>query len=269
MDVRQPSLGPAEVYDEQFVPALFAQWGSVVAAAAGIGPGNQVLDVACGTGALTLAVADRVGPSGAVVGLDLNPDMLAVARRKSSRIEWLEGAAEALPLPDRRFDAVVCQFGMMFFADPVKALGEMWRVLRPGGQLAVAVCDAVERSPGYGALATLLDRLFGPEVGNAFRAPFRMGDIDQVLAIAREAGLLGAEVTRRHGQVRFRSIDALVSTERACIWTLGGMLSDQQFAQLLTEARLLLQPFVAADGSVAFDMPVLLLTARKPPGLGG
>lgn len=269
MDVRPTSLQPAEVYDEQFVPALFAQWGPVVAAAAGIGPGDQVLDVACGTGALTLAVADCVGPAGAVVGVDLNPAMLAVARRKSSSIQWLDGAAEALPLPDRRFDAVVSQFGMMFFADPVKALSEMVRVLRPGGRLAVAVCDAVERSPGYATLSALLDRLFGTSVGDAFRTPFRLGDVARLLALARAAGVPSPDVTRCHGVVRFPSIDSLVSTERACVWTLGGMLDDEQFAKLLAEARRALAPFAGADGSVAFDMPVLLLAAPTRPGPAG
>src|SRR5688500_11982173 len=104
---------PAEVYDEFFVPALFAQWGPIVAAAAGVKAGDRVLDVACGTGALTLAVDDRVGPGGSVVGLDVNPEMLAVARRKPARIEWIEAPAEALPLPDHSFDAVVSQFGFM------------------------------------------------------------------------------------------------------------------------------------------------------------
>ena len=91
-------------------------------------PGNG------GTGALTLAVAETVGPSGSVVGLDANPQMLAVARRKPARIEWLEGRAEALPLPDASFDAVVSQFGFMFFDDRPQALREMIRVARPGGR---------------------------------------------------------------------------------------------------------------------------------------
>jgi hypothetical protein len=144
----------------------------------------------------------------------------------------------------------------------------MLRVLRPGGRLAVAVCDAVEHSPGYAALAAMLDRLFGATVGDAFRAPFRMGDTGQILALAHEAGLPDPDVLRRQGQVRFRSIDALVATERACVWTLGGMLDDAKFAALLQEARRALEPFVAADGSVAFDMPALLLTAGKPAGRG-
>ncbi|HEX5176869.1 MAG TPA: methyltransferase domain-containing protein, partial [Chthoniobacteraceae bacterium] len=163
---------PAEVYDECFVPALFAQWGKVVAEAAGIEAGQRVLDVACGTGALACAVADLVGVNGSVTGLDPNEEMLAVARRKRSTVTWQDGRAESLPFPDETFDAVVSQFGLMFFEDRTAALCEMLRVLRPGGRMAVAVCDAVEHSPGYSALADLLERLFGEKVADAFRAPF-------------------------------------------------------------------------------------------------
>ena len=255
---------PAEVYDQCFVPALFAHWGPVVAAAAAIRPGERVLDVACGTGALTLAAAERAGPRGSVVGLDVNPAMLAVARRKPAAIDWCEAPAEALPFADAAFDAVVSQFGMMFFADRVTALGEMWRVLRPGGRLAVAVFDAIEQAPGYAALARLLDQQFGRDVGDALKAPFALGDTAQLRASAEAAGITGAEVKRRQGTVRFASIAALVSTERACIWTLGGLLDGDQFAALRRAAQCVLQPFVSADGAVSFTTPALVLTASRP-----
>jgi len=263
MTFREKARPPAEVYDAQFVPALFAQWGPVVAAEAGVRQGDRVLDVACGTGALTLAAADIAGPSGSVVGLDANPDMLTVARRKPAQIDWREGTAEALPFPDNSFDAVVSQFGFMFFEDRPKALTEMMRVLKPKGCLAVAVCDAVENSPGYRAFALLLDRLFGEEVGEAFRAPFSLGDAGQLSAICQQAGLADAEVVRRNGKVRFSSIDALVSTERACVWTLGGVLTDEQFDRLLDEATTVLQPFTVDGRTVEFDMPSLIVKARK------
>lgn len=254
---------PAEVYEAEFVPALFRPFSTAVADVAGIAAGQRVLDVACGTGVLARTAAARVGALGHVAGLDANPEMLAVARRLDTTIEWIDGRAEALPLPDAGVDAVVSQFGLMFFDDRVAALREMRRVLRPGGRLAVAVCDAVERSPGYGALAQLLLELFGERVAAAFRAPFAIGDAPLLAALAREAGLAGAQVVQRSATVRFASIDALVSTERACVWTLGGLLDDAQFERLRHAAHTTLAPFVQADGSVAFEMPVLVIAARR------
>ena len=263
MNVVATERPPAEVYDEKFVPALFAQWGPIVSKAAGVEPGQTVLDVACGTGALTMAAAEIVGPNGRVVGLDANPEMLAVARRKPTGIDWREGVAEKLPFDDSSFDAVVSQFGFMFFEDRPRALGEMMRVLKPGGRLAVTVCGAVERSPGYAAFANLLDRLFGLEVGNAFRAPFVLGDAEELSRIAETAGIEGASVEDRNGTVRFRTIAELVATERACVWTLGGLLDQDQFDLLLRESEEVLQPFADSDGFVSFDMPALILMARK------
>jgi ubiquinone/menaquinone biosynthesis C-methylase UbiE len=254
---------PADVYDEQFVPALFSQWGPVLCDAAGVAPGQRVLDVACGTGALTVAVAERVLPGGAALGLDANPQMLAVARRKRVAIEWHEGRAESLPFDDASFDAVVSQFGLMFFDDRIAGLREMWRVLRPGGRLAVAVCDAIENSPGYASLAALLDRLFGKRVGDSFRAPFVLGDANALHSLCAGAGIANESIAQRHGTVRFASIDALVSTERACAWTLGGMLDDRQFEQLRREAQSTFAPFVDAAGMVAFRMPALIITATR------
>jgi SAM-dependent methyltransferase len=263
MSTDNPKDSPAQIYDALFVPALFAQWGPIVAGEAGISAGQHVIDVACGTGVLALAALDRVGPKGAVVGLDRNPDMLGVARRKSGRIDWREGRAESLPFEDGRFDAAVSQFGMMFFEDRVAALTEMLRVLKPGGRLAVAVWDSLERIPGYAALAGALERLFGASVAEAFRSPFVLGSEAMLLDVARDAGLPNVLVKRHAGTVNFPSIKSLISTERACVMTLGGLLDEAQFARLLEDAEVTLRPFVTKGGAVAFEAPALLLTARK------
>ena len=264
MNVIQKVRTPAEIYDEMFVPALFAHWGPIISDIGQVGPGELVLDVACGTGALARAAFERVGPQGTVTGLDPNPDMLSVARRRSPGIAWRDGKAEAIPFPDASFDAVLSQFGFMFFDNRVQALSEMMRVLRPGRSLAVAVCDAVERSPGYAAFAHLLQRLFGKSVADAFRAPFILGDSKRLRALCDEAGIAGAEILQRNEKVGFASIDALVSTERACVWTLGGVLNDDQFARLLKESEHALKPFVGANGAITFDMPALIISAKKP-----
>lgn len=257
---------PAEIYEERFVPALFGQWGAALTEMAAIRSGQAVLDVACGTGAAARAAAVAVGGRGRVTGLDPNADMLAVARRKFPAIEWREGSAERLPFEAGSFDAVISQFGLMFFDDRVLGLQEMVRVLRPGGRLAVAVCDALDHSPGYAVFAELLQRLFGSRVAEAFRAPFVLGDERHLRGLCDEAGIPRARVERRDGTVRFASVHDLVSTERACAWTLGGILDDEAFERLADEAEAALRPFTEADGRVSFNMPTLIITARKGGG---
>ena len=250
----------AEVYEELFVPALFQQWARHVADAAQVREGQRVLDVACGTGVFARAAANRVGPSGSVVGVDVNDGMLAVARRIAPAIEWRTGRAEALPFEDASFDAVGCQFGLMFFEDRVAALREMVRVLHPGGRLAVAVWDRLESSPGYAAMADLLRRLFGDGVASALDAPFVLGDRDLLRSIVDAAGIADAEIRTETGTARFPSLAAWIYTDIRG-WTLADAIEDDQLARLQREAETALRPFVTDAGTVEFAVPAHILTA--------
>jgi ubiquinone/menaquinone biosynthesis C-methylase UbiE len=252
----------AEVYETFFLPALFQQWADRVADAANIQPGQQVLDVACGTGVLARAVARRVGSAGSVVGVDVNEGMLAVAQRKAPAIVWKQARAEALPLDSASVDAVVSQFGLMFFTDRRTALREMLRVMRSGGRLAVAVWDSLDQTPGYAAMAGLLDQLFGNQVAQALRAPFTLGDQQLLRSVFAEAGMPDAQITTQGGVARFPSIQSWVYTDIKG-WTLADMLDGAQFDRLLTEAEQVLRPFVTADGTVAFSAPAHIVTATK------
>jgi ubiquinone/menaquinone biosynthesis C-methylase UbiE len=254
----------AEVYEEFFVPALFRQWAPRVADAAGLEPGQKVLDVACGTGVLAREAVRRVGPSGAVTGLDRNEGMLAVARREVPSLEWQPGRAEALPFADGTFDAVVCQFGLMFFEDRVAALEEMWRVLRPrGGRLALAVWDALDRSPGYAAMTGLLRRLFGDRIANEMRAPFALGDPAILRSLFAQAGIPEVEVRTLDGTARYPSLEAWVRTDVKG-WTLADLIDDAQYRMLLEEAGMELSPYVQGDGTVVFRSPAHIAIATKP-----
>ena len=258
----QVTSSAAEVYEEFFVPALFQEWSDRVADTITIRAGDRVLDVACGTGVLTRAVAARVGPSGAAIGLDVNEGMLTVARRKAPRLDWRSGRAEALPFDTERFDAVVSQFGLMFFEDRRAALAEMMRVLRHGGRLAVAVWDSLEHTPGYATVTQLLQRLFGDRVADALRAPFALGDPGALRSLFSSAGIPSATVTTVKGTARFPSIKAWMYTDVKG-WTLADMIDDAQLARLLDEAEKALRPFLAADGTVAFEAPAHIVTAAK------
>ncbi len=263
IETGQVKRSAAEVYEDFFVPALFQRWTAPVAEAADVQPGQKVLDVACGTGVLTREIAARVGTEGKAIGLDINEGMLAVARAQASSIEWRQGEAEALPFDEASFDAVVSQFGLMFFRDREKAIREMTRVLRPRGRLAVAVWDRIENTPGYAAAASLLQRLFGATVAESLRSPYVLGDTRLLKNLFGDAGLSAVGVETHDGVVEFPSIEAWMHTDIKG-WTLADVLSEEQYALLLREAQFTLNPFVAANGRVAFRAPAHVVTAIKP-----
>ena len=139
------------------VPAIFVHWAPDLVEAAEVRLGGRALDVARGTGAVTKLLAARVGPAGTVVGLDINPWMLAVALLAAPPpyIEWLEGSAVSITLPDATFDHVLCEQGLQFFPDKPAALAEMRRVLKPGTASAVllVLCRAHAGVPRAGTSA--------------------------------------------------------------------------------------------------------------------
>jgi len=257
----QVTRSAADIYEEFFVPALFAEWAPRLADAAGLADGDTVLDVACGTGVLTREAARRVAPSGAVTGLDRNEGMLAVARRSAPAIDWRAGRAEALPFADSAFAAVVSQFGLMFFEDRIAGLKEMWRVSRPAGRLAVAVWDSLERSPGYAAMTALLRRLFGDRIADELRAPFSLGETATLRTLFAEAGI-PAEIRTLDGTARFPSLESWVHTDIKG-WTLADKIDDAQYRFLLREADRALRPYVQPDGRVT-RAPAHIAIAAKP-----
>lgn len=261
----QVSHGAAQVYEEFFVPALFQEWAGPVADAAGVTNGQRVLDVGCGTGIVARALARRVRATGSVVGLDVNEGMLAVAQQAAPGVEWRHGVAESLPFDDNRFDAVVSQFALMFFEDKAAALGEMMRVLRPGGRMVIAVWDTLQNTPGYAAMVALLRRLFGDAPANALAAPYSLGEPYALRALFGEAGIRDFEILTRLGMARFPSLASWVHTDIKG-WTPAGMIDDEQMALLLREARVALKPFVLDDGRVAFAAPGHLVTTTKAAG---
>jgi len=161
------------------------------------------LDVACGIGVLALAAAEKVGQHGSVVGLDINEDMLTVARRKSSSVEWRHGQAENLPFPDAHFDIDVSQFGLMFFENRQTAIREMIRVLKPGGRLAIAVWASLENTPGYAAATPFLQRLFGDAVADGLRAPYELGEIEVLQSLFSGFDLAEVDIQTRNGTANF------------------------------------------------------------------
>jgi SAM-dependent methyltransferase len=251
----------AEVFDRLFLPAISIPWAVRVAEAARLAPDERVLDVACGTGAVTAEALRRVGPRGGAIGLDISPDMLAVARGKMPDLDFREGRAESLPFEEKVFDAVTCQFGLMFFEDREQALTEMRRVLRPGGRVAVVVWDRLEQTPGYAALTDLVERHLGAEAGKPVRAAFALGDVGLIRSLLERAGFVAVEAASVEATACFPSLEDWVDAEvRGWI---GGDFGQEAYGALLDHARRVLAPYKHEDGSVEFALPAIVATGSK------
>ena len=250
----------ARVYAQFFVPALFGAWAEPVARIADLHPGQRVLDVGCGTGVHARAAAQRVGPTGSVVGLDPNAGMLAVAASSIEPVQWRRGVAEALPFEDAALDRIVSGFVLMFLTDPQRALAEMVRVLTPGGRLTVTTWTSLPTSPGYAAMVDLLDEAAGPQAADALRAPFSLGESAELHALL-VAAFDHVTVRRVDGQAQFPSIEAWVHTDIRG-WTLADSLTESQYQWLLNAAQDRLACFTGPEGTVTFPAPALIATAR-------
>jgi ubiquinone/menaquinone biosynthesis C-methylase UbiE len=198
--------GGPEQYEEFLVPAIFSPLAEVLVGELGLEPGMSVLDVACGTGALTRALARRVGPGGDVTGVDVSPGMVAVAREHgheqgSAAIEYLESSAEELPVEAGAFDVVTCQQGLQFFADRLEALRVMRAALAPGGLIAIATW--AEPEGVWIALAAALGRHIGLDAGARMLAPFSLADAGELRTLLEDAGFEDVVVHWRTLTMRF------------------------------------------------------------------
>ncbi|MGB5621135.1 MAG: methyltransferase domain-containing protein [Gammaproteobacteria bacterium] len=260
----EAEIAAATAYENLHVPALFRQWAPRVMEAAGIQAGDRVLDIACGTGILAREAVSLVGGEGFVAGVDATPGMLAVASHLAPEIEWREGVAESLPYEAESFDATVSQFGLMFFQDRAAAIGEMLRVLTPGGRIAVAVWESLENSEAYPIEVALLEKIGGLPAADALRAPFVLGDRAELTRLFEEAGVASVEVATHHGTASFPGIRTMVEADlRGWLPVMGVVLTEEQIERILSEAEQALSQYLTADGTVEFDSPAHIVTGRK------
>ena len=213
----QLSGNSAEYYERYMVPAHCIARALDLLDRAGLRPGENVLDVCCGTGIVARHAARRVGHTGKVTAIDLNPGMLEVARRVTHFIEppidFRQSNAEHISLPDSTFDVVFCQQALQFVPDRIAALKEMHRVLVPRGRVALNVRAAPEFNLAYDVLATSLGERIGPDAREIMRTPFVTQSTDEVRDWLQNAGFNDVRVAIRFDTVRFPSIEEFVRRE--------------------------------------------------------
>lgn len=183
MDWTKQADSMADHYQGFLAPAMFEPCAEILLDAAELAPGMDVLDVACGTGVVSRAAARRVGAGGTVLGIDMAPPMLHLARAQppedgAAAIDYREGDAQTLPVGYDAFDVVVCQHGVQFFPDRAAAVREMARAVRPGGTIAIACWARLEDSPYIMAIVESLRDHLGEEAAAGMRMPFSVGPDD-------------------------------------------------------------------------------------------
>ncbi|HWC12322.1 MAG TPA: methyltransferase domain-containing protein, partial [Acidimicrobiales bacterium] len=245
----------------KFVPALFADWAPHVVDMGDVTTGQSVLDVACGTGIVARTAAERVGPTGRVVGVDLNQAMLTVAARVCPGVELRQADVTALPFEAATFDVVLCQMALMFFPDRLAAVREMGRVVQPEGTVVIMVPSSLDAQPAYRVLVDLAARRAGPEAVAMLSAYWACGDLDELLGTVQAAGQHVLSTRTRMGTARFASIDEFVATEVEST-PVRERLTDDEYEALRREAGHVLEAFTASDGTAEIPIEGHLVAAR-------
>jgi ubiquinone/menaquinone biosynthesis C-methylase UbiE len=260
--------GP-QTYEAQLVPRIFRPWAERLVDAANLRAGERVLDVACGTGIVARTAAGRVGPGGTVVGVDINPAMLDVARNLANgSIRYVQSNAQELPFGEAEFDVVFCQQGLQFFTDRAAALREVHRVTTPRGRAVFAVW----RGPEHHRIQLDIDRdvigrYLPAEYLEGSDAPFALGDIEEVRRLFLDAGFSQVHIRTHVSEVRFPSarqmLDGLTGAHAPVAAAIAALAESEREA-LYADVAKANATYIDDDG-VMFPMTGALVVARKLP----
>src|SRR5574341_137942 len=259
----------AELYEQILAPGIYNTWARFVVDAAAPRRGDRALDIACGTGVVTRMLAQGVSVMGEVIGMDVDPAMLSVARtipRPSGRsaIDWDEASATSLPYEDEHFDIVTCQQGLPYFANRATAMTEIYRVLGLSGRVSMLVWRGIQHNPGFAAFADVIERYAGADAAATVRAPFIMDSAEELRALFRNAHFRDIKIDSTTGTGFFPSVEIFTK----CM-ILGTPLA-KALATLGPEARTTLYPDICValtqyttPQGVLFPMGAHLISAKK------
>lgn len=215
-----------ELYDRHLGPVLFEPYALDLAARLPADT-RRLLEVAAGTGRVTRHLLAALPPDGELVATDLNEPMIAVGRARlpnDPRVRWQTADAQALPFGDAAFDAVACQFGLMFMPDKVLALREMRRVLRPGGRLLLSTWDDVARNPATEVLHALAMAAFPADPPMFIKTPFSMPDPIALRTLISDAGF---------GEVQVETVAKTADASSAADLAIGFVRGNPLWGQLV------------------------------------
>ena len=256
-------------YDRFLGPIFFHGYADDLAARVPVTPGMRVLETACGTGIVTRRLIDRIRGYGSLVATDLNEAMIAHGRANvpggPDLVEWRQADATRLPFPDGSFDAVVCQFGLMFFPDKAAGVREAFRVLKPGGRYFFNVWDAIVHNPIARIAHETVATFFPADPPTFYKVPFSLHDAEPVRGLLVQAGFGEIAWTRLE---KFGTGPSAADAARGLIEgnpILGAIMERRPEA--LGDIKQAVAAAIAAelgDHPVTFPLRALVFSARRP-----
>jgi SAM-dependent methyltransferase len=241
--------------------------------AADLQPGERVLELACGAGRVGLQSAARVGPEGAVLCTDFSQAMVDAVAERVERLEIPNVSTQVLDAEhleldgEAPFDAVLCRFGYMLMADPLQALRESARALRPGGRLVLAVWGQDEANPWLSIiLHALIDHLNAPPPQPGQPGPFSLGDPARLRELVEQAGLVDVEVAEIEAKQRYDSLPRWweeILEVSGPLATMLKALPEEDRESIRATALAEAEQFGSSDGAV-FPASIVGAKASKP-----
>jgi ubiquinone/menaquinone biosynthesis C-methylase UbiE len=256
-------------YDRYLRTVFFQGFAEDLARRLTLKPGMRVLETACGTGIVTRQLLDRMRGHGTLVATDLNGAMIDHARRQVSAepgiVEWQTADATKLPFPDGSFDAVVCQFGLMFFPDKGAGIREAFRVLKPGGRYLFNVWDTMARNAFGRITHETVASFFPTDPPSFYTVPFSLHDPEPTRALLEAAGF---------GQIAWTHLETTGTSPSAAEASIGliegnpilGAIMERR-PEALGEIKRAVAARITAelgDSPVRAPLRALVFTARRP-----
>jgi SAM-dependent methyltransferase len=267
--------GPRWVGLDGFVERRVRAVNDLLLARSGVAAGESVLEIGCGTGAATVPFAEAVGERGRVVGADISEPMLAGARKRVAdsgvrNISLLQVDAQVHHFEPGRFDLIASRFGVMFFADPVAAFGNLLLAARPGGQLCFACWGPLDENKHWVIPYEVALRHLGPPAPQPPHMPGPMALSDQayVRSVIEKAGFVDIEINRETPDIIGSTPEA--EADYACIMSPAGRLIDEKKpddAVRETIRQEMIEAFAAAyaqSKSMLLPSTVFIVTAQRP-----
>jgi ubiquinone/menaquinone biosynthesis C-methylase UbiE len=271
MERAERGENPAEFYERYMVSVIHAPLAIDLVARVAPQPGDRVLDVACGTGIVARTVGRALAGQVDVTGIDISPLMLGVAREtaraEGAVITWHEGDATTLPFRDGAFDLVLCQQALQLMPDKRAATREMYRVLVPGGRVAISAWTSIERNPFDMLIAEAFQRHVGKPV---IDVAFALGDPAVFGGLVAEAGFADVSIQTHQVLARFPSaeeyVELMVVSAVAAIPDYAALPEEEQtrlVGVLCADIGARAHPFIE-DGELVVVSETGILQARKP-----